>query len=326
MSSFGFVVVAAMLALYVMLDGYDLGVAAVTPFVARSPGERALAMASIGPFWNGNEVWLIAAGGALFAIFPKAYASAFSGFYLPLMVALWLLMFRGMAMELRSHFTSALWYEFWDAAFAWASVLLIVVFGVALGNLVRGVPLDAQGYFAGTFAFLLNPYALLVAAFSVLTLAQHGAAFLAMRIEGPLAARARRLAKGLWWSVAIGYAVATGATFLVRGLPQTAWAIGDVIVALGALAVMRLRGGGDRLRFGASCLFVAALLGAVAGAMYPFILPGFPPHTGGLSIAQASSSPTALTVGVTVACAGGAAVLVYGTLAFRTMMGRLRDE
>ncbi|MGC2633157.1 MAG: cytochrome d ubiquinol oxidase subunit II, partial [Candidatus Cybelea sp.] len=162
MSVAAFVTIAFMFAMYVMLDGYDLGVATVGALIARGERDRSAVMASIGPFWNGNEVWLIAAAAALFALFPAAFAAAFSGFYLPFIVALWLLMLRGIAVELREHFPSEVWHQFWDAAFAGSSALLIFVFGIALGNLLRGVPLDASGYFEGTFAFLLNPYALLV--------------------------------------------------------------------------------------------------------------------------------------------------------------------
>src|SRR5579863_1803753 len=194
----GFVVIAFMLTMYVLLDGFDLGVAAIAPAIARTDRERAAAMTSIGPFWNGNEVWLIAAGAALFALFPVAYASSFSGFYLPFVVVLWLLMFRGIALELREHFATELWHQFWDAAFSLSSALLILLFGVALGNLLRGVPLDAAGYFQGTFALLLNPYAVLVGAFALCTLGQHGASFLALRVEGELGARSLRVLLRLW--------------------------------------------------------------------------------------------------------------------------------
>ncbi|MGA8535507.1 MAG: cytochrome d ubiquinol oxidase subunit II, partial [Candidatus Tumulicola sp.] len=193
LGTIAFGTIAFMLTAYVLLDGYDLGIAAISPVIARSERERAVVMSSIGPFWNGNEVWLIAAGGALFALFPAAYASSFSGFYLPFMIVLWMLMFRGIAMELRNHLASDLWRQFWDVAFWLSSSLLIVLFGVALGNLVRGVPLGAHGYFLGTFGFLLNPYALLVAAFGVAVLAQHGATFAMLRIDGEPALRAARL-------------------------------------------------------------------------------------------------------------------------------------
>ena len=185
MSSVAFVLLAFMLGAYVLLDGFDLGIATIAPFVGKDEEERGAAMRAIGPFWNGNEVWLVAAGGALFALFPKAYASAFSGFYLPFVVVLWLLMFRGIAIELRGHFATPMWRDFWDFCFSGSSALLVVLFGVALGNLLRGVPLDADGYFTGSFGFLLNPYALLVGLTALAAIAMHGAAFALLRIEGP---------------------------------------------------------------------------------------------------------------------------------------------
>ena len=215
-----FIAIAFLLTMYVLLDGYDLGIAAIAPLIARDDRERAAAMASIGPFWNGNEVWLIAAGAALFALFPTAYASSFSGFYLPFIVVLWLLMFRGIAMELREHFASELWHQFWDAAFWLSSALLIFVFGVALGNLLRGVPLDAAGYFQGTFAFLLNPYALLVGLFALATLGVHGAAFAALRIEGEPGRRAMRITLGGSWLVLALYVAVTALTLAMHS-PMT---------------------------------------------------------------------------------------------------------
>ena len=235
MSVAAFVTVAFMFAMYVMLDGYDLGVATVAALIARDERDRSAAMASIGPFWNGNEVWLIAAAAALFALFPAAYAAAFSGFYLPFIIVLWLLMLRGIALELREHFPSEIWHQFWDAAFAGSSALLIFVFGIALGNLLRGVPLDAAGYFAGTFAFLLNPYALLVGVFALATLAQHGAAFAALRLDGDLGMRAARMLQTLWWAVLPLYLAVTAATFAVHG-GVARWLLAMPLLSLAALA------------------------------------------------------------------------------------------
>lgn len=323
-----FATVAFMLTAYVLLDGYDLGVAAVAPLIARGDRERAAAMRSIGPFWNGNEVWLIAGGGVLFALFPAAYASAFSGFYLPFMVVLWLLMFRGIAMELRDHLESDLWHVFWDAAFWLASVLLIVLFGVALGNLVRGVPLDANGYFQGTFGFLLNPYAVLVAAFALTALAQHGAAFAAMRIDGAPAARAVRLMRGLWWVVLALYVATSAATFAVRAMPAHGWAFVLPLLSLGALGAQRfaLARGSAGASFAASSAFVATLLGAAAATLYPYLLTAFPAGHGGLSIYDAAPSPGGLAVGLTVALAGSAGALAYGSAVWRRMAGKVRVE
>ena len=140
-----FVIVSGMLAAYAVLDGFDFGVGAIHRIVARTDEERRTVLAAIGPIWDGNEVWLIAAGGVLFMAFPKVYATAFSGFYMALMIVLWLLILRGVAIEFRSHQDHPLWREFWDTVFSLASALLAVVFGTTLGNLIRGVPLGEEG-------------------------------------------------------------------------------------------------------------------------------------------------------------------------------------
>src|SRR5229473_6117647 len=144
MEAVWFAIVSGMLAVYTVLDGVDFGVGIVHRFVARTDAERRTVLAAIGPVWDGNEVWLIAAGGVLFMAFPRTYATAFSGFYLALMIVLWLLILRGVSIEFRSHQENPLWREFWDSVFSLASALLAAVFGTTLGNLVRGVPLDAN--------------------------------------------------------------------------------------------------------------------------------------------------------------------------------------
>jgi len=329
MNAAAFVLLAAMIAMYVVLDGYDLGVAAVSPLVARNGEQRAAAMASIGPFWNGNEVWLIAAGGVLFALFPRAYASAFSGFYLPFTVVLWLLMFRGIALELRNHFTSELWRSFWDTAFTGASALLAVLFGVALGNLVRGLPLDAHGYFLGRFAFLLNPYALAVGLFALLALAQHGLAFLVLRTDGELADRSKRLLARLWWGVLLLYFATTLASLALR----SAAAI-DAPLRLAPLAVLSLlalggvhwftRVGKPGPAFAASGLFLASLVLAAAATMYPYLLPAFPAGSGGITIANAGPGPGGLGLTVALTLPGLAAVVIYSIFVIRRMRGAPR--
>ncbi len=324
----GFIVVAFMLTMYVLLDGFDLGVGAITPVIARSDRERAAVMASIGPFWNGNEVWLIASGAALFALFPVAYASSFSGFYLPFVVVLWLLMFRGIALELREHLPSELWHQFWDAAFCLSSALLIVLFGVALGNLLRGVPLDGAGYFQGTFAFLLNRYALLVGAFALCTLAHHGAAFVALRVDGELGERSRRALLRIWWAVLILYLTVTASTFAVRAPTGVAWLWGMPVLSLAALVAVRWSTLRSRAgwAFGASSLFIATLLTASAGTIFPYLLPAFPHERGGVSIFEAAPSSVALACALTVTLAGILIVLIYGSIVWRRMGGKIRVE
>jgi cytochrome d ubiquinol oxidase subunit II len=324
-SVIAFVLIAFMLTMYVLLDGYDLGVATISPLVARTDRERNSSMHSIGPYWNGNEVWLIAAGGALFALFPRAYASAFSGFYLPFIIVLWLLMFRGIALELRNHFKTELWHNFWDFCFSGASALLVLLFGIAIGNLLRGVPLDANAFFRGTFAFLLNPYALLVGIFAVLTLALHGAAFLVNRIECAPADRARTMIPRLWLAVVIGYIVVTAGTFATRGVPTFSWVDFVPILSLGSLAVLRAAAArnNERAVFGASSAFIATLLVAAAGTLFPYLLPSFPAGHG-LSIFDASPSPVALGSALGVTIVGTVAVLLYSAIVLRKLAGKVR--
>src|SRR5438093_9757866 len=146
MGTLWFCLVALMIAIYVLLDGFDLGAGAIHLWVAKTDEERRQVLASIGPVWDGNEVWLIAVGGTMYFAFPALYASAFSGFYLPLMIVLWLLILRGASIEFRNHIKSAVWDPLWDFLFWASSLLLAVFFGAALGNVVRGVPLDSSGY------------------------------------------------------------------------------------------------------------------------------------------------------------------------------------
>ena len=199
METFWYTAVTLMLALYVVLDGFDFGVGILYPFLGRSEADRESMHDAIGPVWNGNEVWLIGAGGVLFFAFPKAYAAGFSGFYLALILVLWLLMFRGLALELRSHVDHPLWRQLCDVIFSGASLLLAVVFGAALGNLIRGVPLNREGYFfvalwtdffTGPEPGILDWFTVLMGLASVAILALHGANYLAMKTEGDLYARA----------------------------------------------------------------------------------------------------------------------------------------
>src|SRR5450432_420852 len=202
-----FCLVAIMITVYVLLDGFDLGAGAIYLLVAKTDEERRQVLASIGPVWDGNEVWLLAAGGTLYFAFPALYASAFSGFYLPLMMVLWLLILRGISIEFRSHLSDAAWGAFWDPIFCGSSALLAIFFGAALGNVVRGVPLDSAGDFflplwtnflPGSNPGVLDWYTVLcgVTALAVLTL--HGSAWLALKTEDAVHERAERLVDGVW--------------------------------------------------------------------------------------------------------------------------------
>ena len=217
-----FVLLVGVLGIYAALDGLDFGTGILFYFVGRTSAERATLLATVGPVWDGNEVWLVAGGGSLFAAFPALYATAFSGFYLPLMVVLWLLLGRALGIEMRHQIVDPMWHQFWDVAFCASSWLLPIFFGAGLGNLVRGVPLEANGTFfaplwtdfrVGARIGILDWYTLLVATTATALIAYHGALWIALKTEGDLEARARRVARVLF-PMALGLALATTAATL----------------------------------------------------------------------------------------------------------------
>lgn len=282
-------IVAGMLAVYVVLDGYDLGAGALHLLVARDDAERREVLGAIGPFWDGNEVWLVAGGGALVLAFPVAYAIGFSGFYLPLILVLWLLLLRGLGIEFRNHVENPLWAAFWDVVFAVGSTLLAVVLGAALGNVLRGVPIDASGTFSLPFFASLLPgpgsgvldlYTVLVGAFALVVLAAHGGNFLAMRTGGAVRERSARSARRLWVIAAALFPLVTWATLAVQprllGVAERrplVW-LGVLVAATAAAALAwGLRRGRPELAFGASATLLLALLATAAAASWPLLLP-----------------------------------------------------
>ena len=207
METLWFMIVAVMVAAYVVLDGFDLGAGVIYLFAARTSQERQTIMRAIGPVWDGNEVWLLAAGGTLYFAFPLLYASSFSGFYLPLMMVLWLLMLRGIGIELRAHMDNPVWRGFFDFIFCGSSALLAIFFGAALGNVVRGVPLGPDEYFfeplwtnfrVGSQNGILDWYTILTGVIALVTLTAHGSLYIAMKTEGDLNRRARAAALWAW--------------------------------------------------------------------------------------------------------------------------------
>src|SRR2546425_10505423 len=222
METVWYCLIAAMIAVYVLLDGFDLGAGIVHLVVAKSDAERRQVLRTIGPVWDGNEVWLLATGGTLYFAFPALYASAFSGFYLPLMIVLWLLIFRGASIEFRNHIKSAVWNPFWDFLFSASSLLLAIFFGAALANVVRGVPLDSTGYFfeplwtdfrLGDKTGILDWYTILVGVLALLALVMHGALWVRWKTSGSAGERACQLASKTWWGVVPLTAVVTAVTF-----------------------------------------------------------------------------------------------------------------
>ncbi len=342
METWWFVIVAAMLAAYVVLDGFDLGAGILHLAVARTDDERRLVLQSIGPVWDGNEVWLIAAGGALYLAFPVLYAAGFSGFYLPLMIVLWLFVLRGVAIEVRHHFDNDLWRPFWDVVFAGASLLLAVCLGVALGNVVRGVPLDAERRFflplwtdfrPGPQPGILDWYTGLVGIGTAAALALHGARWLVYKTTGPVQARAARAARLMWWGVVVWTAAVTAVT--IRLQPHVAarlqaqpagWL--PAAIVLGGLAGVWI---GDRRRaelaaFLASSAYLAGLLASVAFGLYPLVLPASAAAGGGLDVYQAATGAYSLRVGLAWFLPGMLLVAAYAVFTYRRFAGKVRLE
>ncbi|HUI43531.1 MAG TPA: cytochrome d ubiquinol oxidase subunit II [Terriglobia bacterium] len=319
-----------MLIAYSVLDGYDLGVGATYLWVARAEDERRTALNAIGPVWNGNEVWLLAAGGMLVVSFPRVYASAFSGFYLALILVLWFLILRGVSIEFRSKLESPLWRSLFDAGFWLGSLALALLLGVALGNVLRGLPVGADGTFQGTFALMLNPYALLTGLLSLATLAWHGANYLRLKTEDALQQRARAWAGGLYFVVLVLVVLATLATFWVsptvasnyRRYPA-AWAF-PLLAVLGLSWGFRSRQAGrERWAFRGSVATIAGLLGAAAMTVYPNLLYSTLNPDYSLTIFNAASSQHALRAALLANVLGMIGVIVYTTYVHRTFSGKV---
>lgn len=342
METLWFVLVALMLVAYAVLDGFDIGVGIIHHFVARTADERSLVLRSIGPVWDGNEVWLIAAGGALFFAFPKLYASSFSGFYLPLMMVLWLLMLRGMGIELRSHIDDTLWRSFFDFIFSVASLLLAVFFGAAVGNVVRGVPLNADGYFfealwtnfrVGPAPGILDWYTVLIGLLAFVTLTVHGANYLLVKTEGDVQARARRLARNGWLVLVLMTTLSLIATLYIR--PQVldnfklhVWGWIIPVAVAGALIFMRYCYARQRdvAAFLSSVLYIVVMLGGAAFAMHPYLLPATTDPSYSLTIYNSQTGAYSLSVGLVWWMLGIALAVGYFTFLYRSFRGKVRLE
>jgi len=330
-----FWVLGGMLIAYAVLDGFDLGVGALHLWIARDNYERRVALNAIGPVWNGNEVWLIAAGGMMVVSFPGLYASAFSGFYLALMMVLWLLILRGVSIEVRGQIDHPLWRSFWDACFWIGSLLLALLLGVALGNVLRGLPVQADHLFQGTFTLLLNPYALLTGVLSVAVLAWHGANYLRLKTGGALLERARRWSAGLYWIMLGLVIVSTVFTFMVRSaltgnyrqhpagllLPL----IGVAGLALGFVGSRHAER--DRTAFRASVLTIIGLLSAAAFSVFPNFVASTLNPAWSLNIYNTASTPHAQFTALIANLVGMLGVVVYSTYIHRIFRGKVHlDE
>ena len=339
MGTLWFWIVALMLVAYVVLDGFDLGVGIVYLLVARTEDERQQALRAIGPVWDGNEVWLIAGGGTLFFAFPLFYASAFSGFYLPLMMVLWLLILRGLAVELRGHSADPLWRSFWGGIFAFSSSLLAIFFGAALANVIRGVPLGPDNYFflplwtdwlTGPNPGILDWYTVFAGVVAFIALGFHGALYLSVKTEGHLQRRSRWLAARLWFLLLVVTAISLPATIIAR--PDSlhnylrhpiAFLVSAVVFAGLVVARGALRRQAYFTAFVGSSVYLAAMLVGAAIGLHPVLLPSVGTAGHDITIALAMSGPHTLRVGLVWWSFGMLLALTYCVTVYWMFRGKV---
>jgi cytochrome d ubiquinol oxidase subunit II len=322
-----FVIWGVAWAVYFMLDGFDLGLGTLFPFLARDEGDKRILVNAMGPFWDGNEVWLITAGGVTFAAFPRAYAVMFSTLYTPLMLLLFALILRGVSFEFRGKVDSPAWRRVWDTCLVLGSFLPALLLGVAFANIFAGIPFDAQGRFHGTLLTLLNPYGLLGGVLFVLIFAVHGALWLATRTRGALQARADAAVRGLWpflAIVAVAFLVMTGfATPLWRHVLATPALLVLPLLAVAGLFATRIlvaRKAWWKAWFASSALILGAVLFGVAG-LFPALLPSSLDPAATCTAFNSASSPLTLKIMLGVVLCFLPVVIAYQTWVLVTFRG-----
>lgn len=326
-----FALVGVLFTGYVILDGFDLGVGVLHLFAARTDEERRVFLNAIGPVWDGNEVWLVTGGGALFAAFPAVYATVFSGFYLAFMALLCALIFRAVAIEFRSKHPSRRWRRFWDFSFAGGSLFSSLLIGIAMGNLAWGVPVDAHGEFAGSFLGLLHPYPLLMGVTTVALFAMHGGIYLVLKTEGDLQARLRAWVNPLIIAFILCYAILTPATLLyvphvTEAFRREPWFFVLVIPVVLAVANIprEVNRGQAFYAFLSSCGAMLGLMAIFGFGMYPHLVYSNPMPEHSLTALNAASSQKTLGVMLTIALIGVPIVVAYSASIYYIFRGKVR--
>ena len=323
-----YILVGVLFTGYAMLDGFDLGVGILHLFVRKDEHRRML-LNSIGPVWDGNEVWLVTGGGALFAAFPGAYATVFSGFYLAFMLLLCSLIFRAVAIEFRSKEEWTWWRGLWDVAFSAGSFVAALLIGVAMGNIVRGIPLDTDHEFAGSFFGRLNPYALLMGVTTVLLFAMHGAIYLAMKTDGEL----NRIVSG-WIPRLIGFFLASYFLFNLYTLIAVPWVLDTVrarpyvfaVVAVNVLIVLNIpreiHKGREFNAFLSSCAAMGLMMATFGLTYFPNMVLSNPDPANSLTIYNAVSTQKTLGIMLIIALIGVPLVLAYTASIYWVFRGK----
>ena len=325
-----YVLFVAIIAAYVVLDGFDLGVGMLHPIVPKGDEERRMSLNSIGPVWDGNEVWLVVGGGVLFAVFPEVYATLFSGFYAPFMLVLAFLILRAVSIEFRSKRDSMRWRAWWDWTFGVASLLLALLLGVAFGDIASGVPIDATHTIQFDPLRLVGPYALLIGVTAVAMLGQHGAIYLALKTEGDLQRRARRAADVLVVAFIVLVAASGIATALTQphlaGPYRQVWPL--IVPAAAVAAIVNVarenRRRNERAAFASSCAGIVLLLTSVGLGQFPAVLTSSLDAANSLTIANSMSSQQTLTVALVIAAIGMPLVVSYTIGVYWLFRGKVR--
>jgi cytochrome bd ubiquinol oxidase subunit II len=330
LNSVWFVLIGVLFTGYAMLDGFDLGIGALHLFT-KTDEERRLMLNIIGPVWDGNEVWLVTGGGALFAAFPNVYATVFSGFYLAFVLLLVALIFRAVAIEFRSKQPMRWWRQMWDIGFSAGSLLSSLLIGVAMGNIAWGIPLDARGEFTGTFWSLLGPYPLLLGVTTVALFMMHGAIYALIKTDGPLHNTLRGWINPCIIFFIICYATTTMATLLyvphmaarVRANP---WLFSIAILTMLAIANIprEIHHGRDWRAFLSSCAAMITLMGLFGLEMYPNLVLSNPLPAHSLDIHNAASSGKTLQIMLTIALTGLPVVLAYTVSIYWIFRGKVK--
>ena len=334
-----FLLVTIMIAAYVVFDGFDLGVGVLHLFLARTEDQRRLLIRSIGPVWDGNEVWLLAGGGTLYFAFPLLYASGFSGFYLPLMIVLWLLILRGVGIELRMHLDSVVWRGLFNGCFGIASLLLTVFYGVALGNVIRGVPLQRDGYFflplwtdwkVGPQTGILDWYTVIAGIVALIALALHGANYAALKTSGELNLRSRRAAAVLWPWLVLVTVISLAATLWIRPSLLENYQRTPILYAIPVLVAASLFGmwsmgqrGRELGAFLSSCAYLILMLVGAAAALYPNLLLSTTDPSLNITIYNAHSGEHSLAIGLIWWSIGMAIAAGYFVFVYRMFHGKI---
>ena len=323
-----YLLVGVLIVGYALLDGFDLGVGVLSLF-SRNEAERRIHLGAIGPFWDGNEVWLLTAGGALFAAFPPVYASVFSGFYLAFMLLLVALIFRAISIEFYGKVESPAWRTLWGWAFGIGSLAPSILFGVAFGNILRGVPIDENGEFVGTFLGLLNPFAILLGLLSLTMFIMHGAAFMTVKTTGDLRNRMHRWAIAAWVLLAMLYIPATlftalASPFLFEGLSGSRlFYINLAVLTIGIVSIpASLQSGRYRRAFVGTAATIAAMIAMAGISLFPRLVPSTIDLAYSLTIYNASSTPRTLRTMLVIALIGMPLVLIYTAWVYWVFRGK----